>query len=153
MQEFSQPSERMSDAEAQDVLRLLAERQRSREEHDAMPTIHDVAMLSNASPEEVRMALMEIRHRGNEELTPPTQRSSRPSILLACLGALLILIAVGFVIGRRPWAEEPVTAGMTVSTGTIYPAREGNSDLVAPVVATGRAAPEAPQVANATVNR
>ncbi|MEZ0326431.1 MAG: hypothetical protein ACAH95_11040 [Fimbriimonas sp.] len=110
MEQFEVPPEqRMSDAEAQEVLRLLAERQREREELRGQPTVQDVAALANAPVTEVSEALSEVRAR-NMVSVPVTQHASRSRMVLAFGASALVLLMVAllFVLGG--------TRGIVVAT-------------------------------------
>ncbi|HSI72225.1 MAG TPA: hypothetical protein VK934_03540 [Fimbriimonas sp.] len=103
MQNFENPPEqRMSDAEAQAVLRILAERQRKTDELHAMPSVQDVAAVANAPKEEVLSALLELRAAQMAPRVMPRPRNPLLPIVMAVCGVMFFvaLLSFGYLLLR-----------------------------------------------------
>jgi hypothetical protein len=151
MHQFQTPDpDRMTDAEAQEVMRVLAERTRRREEALGWPSVHDVAALSNASADDVREALSDVRARslaamysGIGETSSP-RKNSVPWTVGACL-ALLVLGMIFLATFRATAVRQdaviasPTPMAVTVGTGS-------TADSAA---TTGFAVPNPPKMAEA----
>jgi hypothetical protein len=99
--------QRMSDEEAQQVLRILAERQRQSEELSGRPTVQDVAALANAPINEVAAALNEVRSQ-TPAVTQPRRKQLLPLIAAATIAFVLLGAGAMFVF----------TANRTVQTSS-----------------------------------
>ncbi|HSI73688.1 MAG TPA: hypothetical protein VK934_10980 [Fimbriimonas sp.] len=113
MQNFENPPEqRMSDAEAQAVLRILAERQRKTDELRAMPSVQDVAAVANAPKEEVLSALLELRAAQMAPRVMPRPRNPLLPIVMAVCGVMffVMLLSVGYLALRTNLMPAPPVA-------------------------------------------
>jgi hypothetical protein len=119
MQQFQEPPrDRMTDTEAQEVLRLLAERREAKETSDSLPSIHDVAVLANASPDDVSSALAEVRAKAYVgAITPPVKKESaeRKIVLLGATFCVMMLLAF-FMLIRLKAVKETSTSEAPAAT-------------------------------------
>jgi hypothetical protein len=137
MQNFENFHEqRMTDAEAQEVMRLLAERQRRSEELHAMPTVQDVAMLANSHVTDVAAALNEVRTRGVQQpvVLPKTKPWLLPLVAICSACAVLVVLATLFVTLRATAPSSPTAAevGPVRALDAPYPVPAGDMAPPAP---------------------
>jgi hypothetical protein len=110
MQEFrSGDDQRMTDEEAQLVMRILAERKQQREELQAMPTVKDVAQMANADPEEVHLALAELRTKPMPSVTVYEERARKNPLPIFAAAAAVVLLLVGSAAVLVPSTEMAAT--------------------------------------------
>src|SRR5688572_31216406 len=126
MQEF-RPSDdhRMTDEEAQLVMRILSERRQQREELQAMPTVKDVAQMANVDPDDVASALAELRARQVVPVTvyeAPRARSGFPTLAVVAVTLLLVFLLGAFMlVGVSAPPEASATPYETVTVSADAP--------------------------------
>jgi hypothetical protein len=109
-------SQHMTDEEAQEVIRLWAEREREREKLASTPTVHAVAEGLDVPPEEVLQLLQEVRARHSAAQARRTSLplQTQPGLLrqILTVGALLLLsgiVAILIVRMLRVYPEPTAT--------------------------------------------
>ena len=121
MQHSSQSSDRMTDNEAQEVLKLLEERRQRRESLAGQPTLTDVAQLANASVHDVADALREVRYQNLPVISVERPKKKFNPAFLAAAVVVLLLFGATFslVRGQRETPQQAST--MEVAKTSIAP--------------------------------
>lgn len=144
MEPLSLQSDRMSDLEAQEVIKLLEERRQSREQVMSQPSISDVAQLANASEFEVAEALRDIRqHTIAASVTKPGETRNLRNFTIVI--ALLLIVTTGLIAAVRMIRTSPAPEDYAATEAAPQPVIEKTAEasLTTPALA-GDSAPASP---------